>query len=175
MLIDGLQSCVLSGRTQGPLVVERNAPKEAKGGREHDGGLRQCRPAPIRGPAGPANHPQVAGRRHRVGRPDPGSHGEIRTVQCILSHKGSIGGSIARSGSSNTEANGGPAASAAAAQAASITTTVQGWTCGEARRAARRLAWERLARSLHSCVSSSHRSSSAGPNRSRGSISRTTR
>ena len=32
-----------------------------------------------------------------------------------------------------------------------------------------------LARSLHSCVSSSHRSSSAGPNRSRGSISRTTR
>ena len=57
----------------------------------------------------------------------------------------------------------------------SITTTVQGGTCGEARRAARRLAWERLARSLHSCVSSSHRSSSAGPNRSRGSISRTTR
>ncbi len=59
--------------------------------------------------------------------------------------------------------------------AASITTTVQGGTCGEARRAARRLAWECLARSLHSCVSSSHRSSSAGPNRSRGSISRTTR
>ena len=57
----------------------------------------------------------------------------------------------------------------------SITTTVQGGTCGEARRAARRLAWECLARSLHSCVSSSHRSSSAGPNRSRGSISRTTR
>ena len=32
-----------------------------------------------------------------------------------------------------------------------------------------------LARSLHSCVCFSHRSSSAGPNRSRGSISRTTR
>ena len=46
----------------------------------------------------------------------------------------------------------------------SITTTVQGGTCGEARRTARRLAWECLARSLHSCVSSSHRSSSAGPN-----------
>ena len=46
---------------------------------------------------------------------------------------------------------------------------------GCARRAARRLAWERLARSLHSCVSSSHRSNSASPNRSRGSISRTTR
>ncbi len=60
-------------------------------------------------------------------------------------------------------------------QRISITTTVQGGTCGEARRAARRLAWECLARSLHSCVSSSHRSSSAGPNRSRGSISRTTR
>ena len=57
----------------------------------------------------------------------------------------------------------------------STTTTVQGGACGEARRAARRLAWERLARSLHSCVSSSHRSSSAGPKRSRGSISRTTR
>ena len=41
--------------------------------------------------------------------------------------------------------------------------------------AARRLAWERLARSLLSCVSSSHRSNSVGPNRSRGSISRTTR
>ena len=40
---------------------------------------------------------------------------------------------------------------------------------------ARRLAWERLARSLLSCVSSSHRSNSVGPNRSRGSISRTTR
>ena len=57
----------------------------------------------------------------------------------------------------------------------SITTTVQGGMCGDARRAARRLAWERLARSLHSCVSSSHCSSSAGPNCSRGSISRTTR
>ena len=57
----------------------------------------------------------------------------------------------------------------------SITTTVQGGMCGDARRAARRLAWERLARSLLSCVSSSHRSRSAGPNRSRGSISRTTR
>ena len=45
----------------------------------------------------------------------------------------------------------------------------------DARMAARRLAWERLARSLLSCVSSSHRSNSAGPNRSRGSISRTTR
>ena len=59
--------------------------------------------------------------------------------------------------------------------AASITTTVQGGMSGDVRRAARRLAWERLARSLHSCVSSSHRSSSFGPNRSRGSISRTTR
>ena len=57
----------------------------------------------------------------------------------------------------------------------SITTTVQGGMSEDARSAARRLAWERLARSLHSCVSSSHRSSSAGPNRSRGSISRTTR
>ena len=57
----------------------------------------------------------------------------------------------------------------------SITTTVQGGMPGNARRAARRLAWERLARSLDSCVSASHRSSSAGPNRSRGSISRTTR
>ena len=37
------------------------------------------------------------------------------------------------------------------------------------------LAWERLARSLLSCVSSIHRSNSAGPNRSRGSISLTTR
>ena len=37
------------------------------------------------------------------------------------------------------------------------------------------LGMERLARSLHSCVSSSHRISSFGPNRSRGSISRTTR
>ena len=44
---------------------------------------------------------------------------------------------------------------------------------GDARMAARRLAWERLARSLLSCVSSSHRSNSVGPNRSRGSISRT--
>ena len=57
----------------------------------------------------------------------------------------------------------------------SITTTVQGGMWGEARRVARRLAWERLARSLLSCVSSNHRSNSAGPNRSRGSISRTTR
>ena len=57
----------------------------------------------------------------------------------------------------------------------SITTTVQGGMCGEARSAARRLAWERLARSLLSCVSSSHRSNSAGPNRSLGSNSRTTR
>ena len=40
---------------------------------------------------------------------------------------------------------------------------------------ARRLAWERLARSLHSCVSSSHRSSSFGSNCSRGSFPRTTR
>ena len=59
--------------------------------------------------------------------------------------------------------------------AISITTTVQGGMSGDARRAARRLAWERLARSLLSCVSSSHRSNSVGPNRSRGSISRTTR
>ena len=57
----------------------------------------------------------------------------------------------------------------------SITTTVQGGMCGEARSAARCLAWERLARSLLSCVSSSHRSNSAGPNRSLGSNSRTTR
>ena len=57
----------------------------------------------------------------------------------------------------------------------SITTTVQGGMCGDARSAARRLAWERLARSLLSCVSSSHRNNSSGPNRSRGSISRTTR
>ena len=57
----------------------------------------------------------------------------------------------------------------------SITTTVQGGMSEDARSAARSLAWERLARSLHSCVSSSHRSNSAGPNRSRGSISRTTR
>ena len=57
----------------------------------------------------------------------------------------------------------------------SITTTVQGGMPGDARRAARRFAWERLAPSLRSCVSSSHRSSSKGPNRSRGSISRTTR
>ena len=60
-------------------------------------------------------------------------------------------------------------------QAPSITTTVQGGMCGDARSAARRLAWERLARSLLSCVSSSHRNNSSGPNRSRGSISRTTR
>ena len=58
---------------------------------------------------------------------------------------------------------------------ASITTSVQGGMWGDARMAARRLAWERLARSLLSCVSSSHRSNSVGPNRSRGSISRTTR
>ena len=45
----------------------------------------------------------------------------------------------------------------------------------EARKAARRFSWERRARSLLSCVSSSHRSNSSGPNRSRGSISRTTR
>ena len=57
----------------------------------------------------------------------------------------------------------------------SITTTVQGGMCGDVRSAARRLAWERLARSLLSCVSSSHRNNSSGPNRSRGSISRTTR
>ena len=61
------------------------------------------------------------------------------------------------------------------AQASSITTSVQGGMWGDARMAARRLAWERLARSLLSCVSSSHRSNSSGPNRSRGSISRTTR
>ena len=60
-------------------------------------------------------------------------------------------------------------------QAPSITTSVQGGMWGDARMAARRLAWERLARSLLSCVSSSHRSNSVGPNRSRGSISRTTR
>ena len=58
---------------------------------------------------------------------------------------------------------------------ASITTSVQGGMWDDARMAARRLAWERLARSLLSCVSSSHRSNSVGPNRSRGSISRTTR
>ena len=57
----------------------------------------------------------------------------------------------------------------------SITTSVQGGMWGDARMAARRLAWERLARSLLSCVSSSHRSNSVGPNRSRGGISRTTR
>ena len=60
-------------------------------------------------------------------------------------------------------------------QTSSITTSVQGGMWGDARMAARRLAWERLARSLLSCVSSSHRSNSVGPNRSRGSISRTTR
>ena len=58
---------------------------------------------------------------------------------------------------------------------ASITTSVQGGMWGDARMAARRLAWERRARSLLSCVSCSHRSNSSGPNRSRGSISRTTR
>ena len=57
----------------------------------------------------------------------------------------------------------------------SITTSVQGGMWGDARMAARRLAWERRARSLLSCVSCSHRSNSSGPNRSRGSISRTTR
>ena len=62
-----------------------------------------------------------------------------------------------------------------AKQLANITTSVQGGMWGDARMAARRLAWERLARSLLSCVSSSHRSNSSGPNRSRGSISRTTR
>ena len=62
-----------------------------------------------------------------------------------------------------------------ALQNPSITTSVQGGMWGDARMAARRLAWERLARSLLSCVSSSHRSNSVGPNRSRGSISRTTR
>ena len=56
-----------------------------------------------------------------------------------------------------------------------LQTSVQGGMWGDARMAARRLAWERLARSLLSCVSSSHRSNSVGPNRSRGSISRTTR
>ena len=56
-----------------------------------------------------------------------------------------------------------------------IITTVQGGMFGDVRRAARRLAWERLARSLHSWVCSSHRINSSGPNRSRGSISRTTR
>ena len=56
-----------------------------------------------------------------------------------------------------------------------ITTTVQEGMSGDARSAARRLAWECLARSLLSCVSSSHRSNSSGPNHSRGSISRTTR
>ena len=62
-----------------------------------------------------------------------------------------------------------------AERSSSITTSVQGGMWGDARMAARRLAWERLARSLLSCVSSSHRSNSVGPNRSRGSISRTTR
>ena len=57
----------------------------------------------------------------------------------------------------------------------SITTSVQGGMWGDARMTARRLAWERRARSLLSCVSCSHRSNSSGPNRSRGSISRTTR
>ena len=57
----------------------------------------------------------------------------------------------------------------------SITTTVQGGTVRDARKADRRLAWERLARSLLHCVCCSHRSSSAGPNRSLGSISLTTR
>ena len=56
-----------------------------------------------------------------------------------------------------------------------IITTVQGGMFGDARRAVRRLAWERLARSLHSWVCSSHRINSSGPNRSRGRISLTTR
>ena len=43
------------------------------------------------------------------------------------------------------------------------------------RRVERRLSWERRARSLRSCVSSSYSSNSSGPNCSRGSISRTTR
>ena len=60
-------------------------------------------------------------------------------------------------------------------QSPRITTTFQGGMFGDARRAARRLAWERLPRSLHSWFRSSHRSNSSGPNRSRGSISRTTR
>ena len=60
-------------------------------------------------------------------------------------------------------------------KAPSITTTVQGGTVRDARKADRRLAWERLARSLLHCVCCSHRSSSAGPNRSLGSISLTTR
>ncbi len=44
-----------------------------------------------------------------------------------------------------------------------------------ARPAAHRFSWEVLARSLRSWTSSSHRSKSAGPNRSRGNSSRTTR
>ena len=68
-----------------------------------------------------------------------------------------------------------PGTGAQTQQIPSITTSVQGGMWGDARMAARRLAWERLARSLLSCVSSSHRSNSVGPNRSRGSISRTTR
>ena len=43
------------------------------------------------------------------------------------------------------------------------------------RPAERRLSWDRRARSFRSCDSSSHSSKSQGPNRSRGSISRTTR
>ena len=57
----------------------------------------------------------------------------------------------------------------------SITTTVKGRIVRDACKADRRLAWERLARSLLHCVRFSHRSSSAAPNRSRGSISHTTR
>ena len=57
----------------------------------------------------------------------------------------------------------------------SITTTVQGGIVRDARKADRRLAWERLARSLLHCVCFSHSSNSSGPNHSRGSISRTTR
>ena len=56
-----------------------------------------------------------------------------------------------------------------------ITMTVQGGIVQDVCRASRRLAWERLVRSLLHYVYLSHRSSSAGPNRSRSSISRTTR
>ena len=45
----------------------------------------------------------------------------------------------------------------------------------DARKADRRLAWDRLARSLLLCACFSHSSNSSGPNRSRGSISRTIR
>jgi hypothetical protein len=53
---------------------------------------------------------------------------------------------------------------------------LQGGTPGATQRwAARRFSWERLARWLRSCTSSSQRNSSAGPNRSLGSTSRTNR